>query len=168
MNKYVLLAVPNTEGSFVVPLMVLAGVVLVAFRNCWFVTSRMWRRFLLLVAAVITVAAVAVLFKYFAVPYELLATFLSIAGYLTAFVYNAVFYWGGHKRWRSMYTVFWFMYDYLLGLAILYPLYLLSFVGLVSDLHTWVLYNASFSKGLQVPAMPCLLQSSHPSPNGDL
>jgi hypothetical protein len=36
----------------------------------------------------------------------------------------------------------------LAGLAIFYPLYLLSFVSLVADLHMRLLYNSSFSKGL--------------------
>ena len=34
------------------------------------------------------------------------------------------------------------------GLAILYPLYVLSFVSLIADFHMQLLYNSSFSKGL--------------------
>lgn len=133
--------------------MVLCALVLFSLRNSIHVRSWKWRRLLLLVAGGITAAAAIVLFKYFAKPIELLATFLAIAGYITAFWYNCIFYYGGEKRWRSMYAVFW-LYDYVLGLAILCPFYLVSFVSLAGDFHTRVMYNASFSKLLQVSALP--------------
>jgi callose synthase len=81
LNKFVLLHVPNTEGAVVVPLMALAAVLVYSCRDSRLVCSRMWRRFLLMLAGGTTLAALVFLFYQFATPWQLLATFASIFGY---------------------------------------------------------------------------------------
>jgi hypothetical protein len=95
----------------------------------------------MLIAAIVVISSfMALILDYSSLVYtQIMAVYISVIGYLLAFVTNTAFYMG--SRHELLYSIYW-SYDWLLGWILIAPFYVFSCASFFSDAHMRLLYNS--------------------------